>query len=185
MDQNQNNKFGLKILKTSLIFVFLSSFGVCALGFSVQKIHLENQSINSFLDIAKNAQPDFEKSLSMYTENTQKDIDYIDDLRPSGEMAYIDFLSKLEDLAQAGGFVIDISTISDSGSVDDTGSKYLDYEVDFYGSEEQLMQFLYGIQELPYFVRVLSFDYTSLDGVLDKKEFDLPNVILTIRLYVK
>jgi len=106
------------ILKTSTLLVFLGAFGLIVLGSSLVNINEDTKRLSLFLSSAQNIQTDFEKSLSMYTENTAQDVNYIHSLRPETELEYIEFISAIEDLAQDLG----LSASLDSVELDSTSS---------------------------------------------------------------
>ncbi|MFA5855433.1 MAG: hypothetical protein WC846_04110 [Candidatus Gracilibacteria bacterium] len=177
--------------KISLIFILLGTFSVVFLVRSILLISVENQELQAFLDKASMVQVDFEQSLSMYTEETKSDLALIDALRPQGEVDYIGFISKIENIGQMLDIAVTLKTIdvksvsSVSGqNVDITGSNYIDYAVEFYSNNNQLLSFLYSIEALPYFVRVQNVQYKNLEFAKGE-DTARPNVSLTIRLYVK
>lgn len=185
-------KFTLtSFFKISLIFILLGTFSVVFLVRSILLISVENQELQAFLDKASMVQVDFEQSLSMYTEETKSDLALIDALRPQGEVDYIGFISKIENIGQMLDIAVTLKTIdvksvsSVSGqNVDITGSNYIDYAVEFYSNNNQLLSFLYSIEALPYFVRVQNVQYKNLEFAKGE-DTARPNVSLTIRLYVK
>lgn len=171
--------------KISFVLIFVSSFIMIAIGFALQRVHEENLVLQAFLDDAQNIQVDFENSLSMYTESIQGNLDYLTSLRPENESGYIEFITRVEDLAQDYGLTLDVQTLDRSDKPDSTGSNYVDYILNFYSSADQLWSFVKSLEGLPYFVRVVDLDFVSLGGANSEEDFSLPNVSLTLRLYVK
>ena len=176
--------------KISLIFISLSAFATALLVRSVLSTLVENQELQAFLDKASIVQIDFEQSLSMYTEETKSDLALIDALRPVNEVDYITFISRVENIGQFLGAPVTLKTIDPSNAVrsgdtaDITGSNYMDYSVDFYGNSDQLLSFLYGVESLPYLVRMQTVQYKNLEFA-EGEDTVRPNVSLTLRLYVK
>lgn len=156
-----------------------------AIGFALQNVHADNMVLQVFLDDAQNIQVDFENSLSVYTENIQNNLDYLSLLRPQNESGYITFITRVEGLAQGYGLSLDVQTSDKSKKPDSTGSFYVDYKLAFSSNADQLWSFVKSLEGLPYFVRVVTFDYSSLEKSSSEAEFTVSNVNLTLRLYVK
>lgn len=171
--------------KISFVLIFVSSFIMLAIGFALQRVHQDNQRLEAFLGNAQNVQVDFENSLSVYTGNIQESLDYLSSLRPQNESGYIAFITQVEDRASVYGLDLDIQTSDKSLKPDSSGSYYVDYRLTFYANPDQLWSFTKVLEEMPYFVRVVDMDYASLENSTLQREFALPNVSLTIRLYVK
>lgn len=183
MESKTNKKH--EWFKISFVLIFVSSFIMLAIGYALQKVHTENMALQVFLDEAQNVQVDFENSLSVYTENIQTSLDYLSSLRPQNESGYITFITGVEDLAQGYGLTLDIQTSDKSKKVDSTGSFYVDYQLSFLSNVDQLWSFVKSLEGLPYFVRVVELDYSSLEKTNSVSDFSIPNVSLTLRLYVK
>lgn len=168
------------------ICLVLTSFFVLAgsiLSFSLSGIHKDMQSLQVFLASAESVKPNFEESLSLYTQGTREAFDYLKDLRPSSEEEYIRFISSVEDIAKELSLNINfvsIGAITASTNVGET----LNYRVQFYGGPTDLLSFLERVEALPYFVRIYKVNYKSLslNGVGGDA---VPNIDLTIQLYVK
>ncbi len=174
------------IFRVSSVLVFLGCFSIFLIGYSVATLHAENVMSQNFVDSASNLQVNFEKSLSIYTENTQESMDYLDQLRPEDENGYIEFISRVESLGQEQGLQLVLQTLD--GEIlkpDDTGSHYIDYKIQFYGREAQIPTFLTALEELPYFTRVMDIHYMSFELYDATQNSDTPNVVITVRLYVK
>lgn len=172
-----------RVLNLSAILIFISSFVVVVLGSAVLNTHKDIKMLNQFLLNAEFVQPNFEKSLTIYTENTKEVIAYLLSLRPSNDMEFISFISKVEEIGQ------NLSLNMSLKSVDTTDSKLLEdktlaYDVSFYGNMTNLTDFLRELEQLPYFIKVGKISYKSLEtSVLE--DDPLPNIHLRIQLYVK
>lgn len=171
--------------KLSFVLIFISSFIMLAIGYALEKVHEENLVLKAFLDDAQNIQVDFENSLSMYTESIQSNLNYLSSLRPQNESGYIEFITRVEDIALSYGLSLEVQTLDKSKVVDSTGSNYVDYHLSFYSNADQLWSFTKSLEALPYFVRVSDLDFVSLEKATSKNDFSVPNVTLTLRLYVK
>ncbi len=170
--------------KVTFVLIFVSSFIVVAIGYALNAVHKENAALSTFLNSSQNVQTDFENSLAVYTENTQKNLMYLSSLRPQNESDYIAFITQVEDLAQEDALTLDLSTLDESAKPDTTGSFYIDYQLKFNANQDQLWHFTTGLETLPYFTRVMQLSYKSLeDG--EEEDFLLSNVDLILRLYVK
>lgn len=156
-----------------------------AIGYALQSVHRENVVLQAFLDDAQNIQVDFENSLSVYTESIQTSLDYLSSLRPQNESGYITFITQVEDIAQDYDLQLNIQTSDKALKPDSTGSFYVDYQLSFNSNADQLWSFVKNLEELPYFVRVVELDFSSLERATLESDYSIPNVSLTIRLYVK
>lgn len=174
------------VLKVTLVLIAISTFIVLILGTAIKAINEENKDIKYFLGESKTVQPNFEKSLLIYTENTYKDIEYVHSLRPINESDYIKFISTIEDIGQKNSLNISLNTLDESSSnQDSSGSHFIDYKIRFYSTKDQLLSFLNDIDALNYFTKILNLEYTTYQLPDNNKSVDSPNVNLTLRLYVK
>jgi len=174
------------IFRVCALLIFLGVFSIFFMGYANYQLHEENKIIEDFLFGADDLQPNFEKSLTMYTENTQASMDYLSMLRPEDENGYIQFISTLEILGQSQG--VDLSLQILDGDVvvkDETASHYIDYKIQFYARQDQVAVFLEAVEGLPYFTRVMELHYDSFEYFDSASDTDIPNAVLTLRLYVK
>jgi len=173
--------------RVSMVLTLLSAFVVIFIGWTTLSIHRENMITEQFLINAKDVKPNFENSLQIYTENTEDAIAFVHSLRPDDEIDYINFISTLEDLGHLYGLNLGLSTIESSVLDAADVSNTLNYKVDFYGGLNEVNAFLYGLEELPYYIRIGKLEYSSLSYLSesDSDEKGLPNVSLTLKLYVK
>lgn len=174
------------IFRVCFVLIFVGGFSAFLIGHAIEGLHDENVLVQEFVASADNLQINFEKSLSMYTENTQASMDYLNQLRPADENAYIQFISAVENLGLTQALPLTLQTIDEGGVItDDTGSHYIDYKIQFYGRDEQVPLFLTALEQLPYFTRVMDIHYQSFEFFSSSKDADTPNIVLTVRLYVK
>lgn len=183
MESKTNKKH--EWFKISFVLIFVSSFIMLAIGYALQNVHKENRVLESFLGHAQNIQMDFESSLAVYTESIQTSLDYLVSLRPQNESGYITFITKVEDMADQQGLQLDIKTSDKSKKADSTGSYYVDYLLTFNSNSDQLWAFAKSLEALPYFVRIVDLDFSSLEKPSSTDQFLVPNVTLTLRLYVQ
>lgn len=168
----------------SLILIFISTFSVLIFGRSTQTIHNEIKQLEDFLLSAKDIQPNFERSLLIYTEETQNLIEFLLSLRPSSEVDYIGFISQVEAIGQKLSLNLDLESIEKIGEMHEA-EKTLDYSIHFFGNEDQLLSFLMEIEKLPYFIKVYEVDFAPLNFSQNDKDNAVPNINLKIKLYVK
>ncbi len=169
-----------RILNFSLILIFLSAFIVVIIGAATANIRQEVKSLNAFLEGAETLQENFESSLSMYTDEPRRIIDFVLSLRPETEMEYIGFIAAIEDIGIDLDLNLDLQSID--GSESNVAESVLGYDVEFYGSEDNLIDFLSEVEHMPYYIRVELINYKSL-ALLN--EDSLPNINLKLYLYVK
>ncbi|MFA6992280.1 MAG: hypothetical protein WC269_03300 [Candidatus Gracilibacteria bacterium] len=176
-----------RVLKTSLVLISIGTFAVILMGFSVLQTSRENKKTMKFLEIAKDAQPNFETSLVLYTEKTQDVITHLLELRPENESKYIEFISEVEKIGQDLSLNIKIDSYQDTISknkIDTSKQKTLNYQITFFGSITNLNQFLSKLEGLQYLIKVDTIDFTDL-SLIEKDENTPPNVKIKIKLYTK
>lgn len=178
------NKQAQSVARFSIVFMLMATVTVIATGWSARGIHEEVKILELYMKNSEGVQSNFENSLTIYTENTEEAIAFVHSLRPGDELEYIEFISELEDLGQSLGLNLDLSSDEAESGVDATGSNSLVYQVQFYGSYDQLNDFMEGVNNLPYYVRVDAFDFMTLSA-LDDEDLKRPNVSITLRLYVE
>jgi Tfp pilus assembly protein PilO len=169
-----------RVLNFSLILIFLSMFIVVVIGGATKGIRKEVKGLNAFLAGTETLHENFERSLSMYTDEPRRIIDYVLDIRPETEMEYIDFIGEVEHIGIDQGLDLDLESIGQT-SLYSTEST-LGYHVKFFGGEQELEDFIHALEHMPYYVRVDSVDYKTLD-LLDADS--QPNINLKIYLYVR
>lgn len=172
-----------RVLNLSAVLIFISSFVVIILGQAAFSLHQEIKMLNQFLINAADVQPNFEKSLTIYTENTKEVIAYLLLLRPSSDMEYITFISEVEDIGQRLSLNLNLKSV-DATDSEPTETNTLVYDVSFYGNQTNLTNFLYELEQLPYFIKAKEIRYKSLEtSAMDEET--LPNITLRIHLHVK
>lgn len=171
----------LRLMKLALVLTLVGAFSTVVFGMAVKQMNQEVRELKNFVEISKDVQPNFEQSLELYTQQTKEIIQFLSSLRPDGEEEYILFISTVEALAQDLSLDIDLESIEveeeNEGSV-------LSYQVSFNGSWSQLADFLEGLEDLPYFIRVKNVEYQAFNPAL-QVESNLPNIRLTLDLYVQ
>jgi len=182
-----------RILSVCLILVSLGAVASFAMGYTSSTISREIKENENYIVIAKEVQPDFEESLSLYTGETQKIIAYLLRLRPESEEGYITFLTALEGVGSKLKLKLDIKSL-ESGPVNPKAtpepSDSLDYDISFYGNFKNLLAFVEELEALPYYIKISNIRFVdpngdgngSGNGSNSKK---LPNLNLKIKLYVK
>lgn len=175
-----------RILQVNLLLISISAFIVISIGISLKSLKRDVNSLNAYLVAASDVQPNFEKSLSLYTDTTKDALVFVDSIRPGSEAEYVQFISMIEDIAQEMSIPINIDTIGTQAIASSSErSPSIKYSVSFFGSRKDLATFLRKLETLPYYVRVDSLDFKSLDFIAQEKTKSLPNVSLILRLYVK
>ncbi|MFA5792695.1 MAG: hypothetical protein WC897_02370 [Candidatus Gracilibacteria bacterium] len=174
--QNKNNI--VTIARLCLVLSFVSTFITVAFSYSLLKAHLDNGHLTKFLSNASTIQSDFEQSLIMYTENTKSAMEFVDTLQPDNETKYIGFISKVEDLGQSLGIDLTLESLSSSKGA-------LHFLATFYGSKSRLIDFLTGLENLPYYVRIENLSYSDLSIYATERDTIPPNIAINFLLYVK
>lgn len=186
----------LRILKICLILSGIGVFAAVMMGTSTVTVWQETANNQSFIKVAKEMRPNFEESLSLYTGNTQKIVDYLLASRPSTEEEFITFISKLEDLGQELSLNLDIksteNTAVKSGKAVSKANSTISYQINFYGSIRDMKNFIRSLDDLPYYMEVSEIRYTNPaftpsaeDTVGQRKLSSNPNISLVIKLFTK
>jgi hypothetical protein len=174
------SKANQRIFRLCFVFLMISSFVILFIGTSVRSVHTDIKALNSFLEAASEVQPNFENSLQLYTENTEQAIAFVHELRPDDELDYIQFISELEAIAQELGLSLELESFEDPNNTGDT----LNYNISFYSSRNDLTEFLYRLEQLPYYLRIDQVRYQTLSSLQGSQD-PTPNATVTIQLYVK
>lgn len=164
----------------SATLTLISTIVVIGIGNSLLNINREIKTLNHFLTSSTNIQANFEKSLQMYTKNTQEVIDFLLSLRPDREEKYINFISTIEDIGQQLNINLDLKSLAQEKTKQTT----LNYQINFYGSLNQLNIFLKELEKLPYFINVESIEYTNPQTLL-RNEKSSSNISLKINLFTR
>ncbi len=169
-----------KILKLSLLLIFVSTFTIFFTGIAANNVNYDVKSLKIFIQETENIQPNFEKSLLIYTEKTQHAIDYLLKLRPISEKDLVLFISEVE----AVGLNLNLDVDLESQTIE-TEEKILNYNVSFYGTNDDLIEFLYELEKLDYYIRINSIDFRDprFLEVDEMRQFE--NIYLSISLFTK
>lgn len=177
-----------RILSLTFILTLISAFAVIFIGTALIHVNSEIKQLNIFLTNAKDIQPNFEKSLQLYTESTQEIIDYLLSLRPDSEEDFIDFISDIEKIEQKLDLTLNLQSLEDFEGTDETSlanSTTLNYSVSFYGNVANLSSFLSELEALLYYIKVDKIDFIDLAFITEKEEKQNGNISLIIKLYIR
>ncbi len=163
-----------------MMFFFVTSV---VLGSSNKRLAFDNEVLEIYLKNAVDVKPNFEESLNLYTQGTEDSITYVQTLRPDSESEYIEFISSVEAIGQNLSLSVDLISL-ESPKPDNLGS-VLRYQVEFFGNENDLNDFLKELEALPYYIRVEELQFKSLALADSSLERLSPNSVLTIQLYVR
>ncbi|MFA4891132.1 MAG: hypothetical protein WC604_02150 [Candidatus Gracilibacteria bacterium] len=156
-----------RILSICLILISLGTVASFAMGYTSLSISREIKENENYIVVAKEIQPNFEESLTLYTGETQKIIAYLLRLRPASEEDYITFLTALEGLGNKLKLKLDIKSL-ELGPVnpkaDPEPSNSLDYDISFYGSFKNLLAFVEELEKLPYYIKVANIRFMDPNG---------------------
>jgi len=169
----------------SLLLTFIGTFSSIIIGIAAYNINKEARILEAFMDNSQNISTNFEQSLKAYTQNTQTVIDFLLSLRPTDEKQYITFISKVEDIGQKLDLDINLKTVKAPDNSQNT-EKSIFYEVQLWGTEEDLREFLKEIESLPYLIRTskIAFknpEFTQNNEIQNKNG----NIDITLQLYTK
>lgn len=154
------------------------------IGYSVSGIHSELKEMELFLELAQDVKPNFERSLTLYTQGAEEAIGYVKILRPSSETEYIDFISSVENIGDELSLGLELDSIGQLKEQAGVGNT-LNYRVRFFGGQEELLRFLSALEALPYYIRVDVLHYETLELAKSGSDASRPNIDLTIALYVQ
>lgn len=169
-----------RVFKLSLVLTFVSAFIVLFIGYSLSGMRHDIKELNAFLSATDNLQSNFEQSLKLYTEGTEEAIAHTHSLRPASEIEYIQFISDIENTAEALGVTLDLKSIEIDDKESATKGSTLDYQLEFFGSKTNLTDFLKELEDLSYYVKIYELNFTELSS-----ETAGENIQIKIRLYVK
>lgn len=178
METPNKNKFEI-IARPTLILSFLAMFITVALSISLHGIHHENNHLSTFIAKSSTLQSDFEQSLKIYTENIESTMKFVDTLRPDTDNEYINFIGVVESLGHNMGLNVELES-------QDSTAETLSFSASFYGSKNKLIEFISGLESLPYYIRIETLSYRDLSILATSdKEDSTSNIQLTFLLYVK
>ena len=171
-----------RIVTITLVLIFISTFTVVVLGISMKSVSKEVKELEVFMEEAKTTQPNFEKSLEIYTDQTEVMINYLLDLRPSEEAEYVEFISQIEDIGDDLSINLNLQSVRFSKEEDD-GT--LNYMISFQGGIIDLENFLTELEELAYFIKVKEIDYRSPKDIPEEEIEKAKNIEIKIGLFTK
>lgn len=171
-----------RIMTVSAILIFIGAFTVVFLSVLMKGLNSEVKGLENYMEEAKTTQPNFEKSLEIYTDQTEIVINYLLGLRPSKEAEYVDFISQIEDIGHDLSLNLDLESIRFSKEEDD-GT--LNYMITFQGGMIDLEDFLTELEALPYYIRVKEIDYRSPKNLSEDELEKAENIKIKIGLFTK
>lgn len=167
-----------RILKVANIFMFISLVAVLAMGIALSRVNDDVKHLEGFLEEAAHIQPNFQKSLLIYTENTKDAINYLLSLRPATEKELVAFIGAIESLGVELGLDLEIQAAA-------TENDYIIYAVEFLGSDQDVIDFLRGVEALDYFVGMTEVRFRSLKLLALDSEGEKQNVQIWLKLFRK
>lgn len=168
----------------AMLLILVGTFATLVLGQAVRNTHRDIKTLQAFMVSAENVQPNFERSLTVYTQETQHVIDFLISVRPDTEQEYITFIANVEEIGQELSLNIDLES-REALVAADSNENTLDYVIQFYGSYSNLTDFLSELEALPYFIKVDQVDFSEPDFRGDSDGNVLPNISIKIKLYVQ
>lgn len=181
--------FVKRIISLCSFFVIFSFLGVAAIGLSSLGINNDIKDSEAFVAVAKEMRTNFENSLSFYTGDTQKIIDFLLKLRPNTEEEFITFITALENLGKELSLNLDIRTMDNNteavGTEQNDGIFYI---VNFYGSIRDMKSFIRKLDGLPYYIKTSNIRYMNpafQDGDTVDKSKKIQNISIEIKLFTK
>ncbi len=126
-----------RILNMSSLLIFVSTFAIFFMGNSLSRVHDNIKYLDKFLVEARDVQPNFEESLTLYTEKTEGIIKNIAATRPVTEKELVQFISTVEGIGQKLDLQIDLQSFGNAVFTETAGEqKSIQYKVSFYGGLE-------------------------------------------------
>lgn len=181
MVQLPNNQ--KQICKISSVFIFLATFIVVTISAAITGVRTEVKILSTYLANAASIQPNYEQSLHLYTNQTETIIEYLLSLRPKNKEQFVKFINAIEAIGEEDKLNLEINSIK--GEAPDPKKppeKALYYQISFYGTDRDLINFLNRMQTLDYYVNAYDIRYRNPNLAGEKGN---PNVNLKIKLYIK
>lgn len=148
--------------------------------------HKQIKLNKQYLEINQNAEAEFLHILETYTSQDKEIIDHILQIRPEKELDYITFLAEIENLGPALNLNINVKSNATEQSM---RQSEIPYEINFFGSFDNLKRFLAALEELDYYIDLTKFNYTNIDTLLEEEEIDpkdrSSNISVNIKLITK
>jgi len=186
MTQVQISSSLKRILLITLVLIFISTATVVIIGESIKNLGREIEQLNIYLEDAEEIQPNFERSLEVYTKETKQIIDFLSELRPDTEEEIVDAISQIENVGKGLSLNIDLKHLESKSMEDETTERgALSYSISFYGTMADLQNFVRELEKLMLFIKIeeINFEDTKfLDGGELKES---KNINMKIVLYIK
>ena len=174
-----------RLLKLSSILIFLGATIVIIFGYSIKSINIEVKDVQKFVDSSSNLQTNFEKSLQIYVEQTREITKFLLAIRPSNEEGYIKFISEVEQVGKDLSLDLNLQYLNPKSKTATADIKALDYQVTFYGNQNDLMKFLESIEKLQYYVNIKDISFTNPGLISEEEAANRGNIKVIISLYIK
>lgn len=174
-----------RILAITLVLIFISTVVVVVMGESIKRIYKETNMLHTFLEDSENLQPNFEKSLEVYTGEATEIIKFLSNLRPNTEEKLVDAISSIEDAARKSGLNISLKSTESATDKEESEGSSIDYDVSFYGSMADMQNFLTELENLSLYIKIEKIDFKETK-FLNEKDFEKgKNINLNIKLHTK
>lgn len=173
-----------RILAITLVLVFMSTAVVVVMGESMKRIYKETNMLHEFLEGSEDLQPNFEKSLEVYTGEATEIINFLSNLRPNTEEKLVDAISSIEDAARKSGLSISLKSTESTDKEESEGSSIY-YNVSFYGSMTDMQNFLTKLENLPLYIKIEEIDFKETKFLNEKDLKKAKNINFKIKLYTK
>lgn len=177
-----------RVLTVATVLIAISAFIIFLIGHALANINTDIKLLTKFNAKAQETKINFEKSLQMYTEQTSEVIAFLLSLRPESEEQYIQFIAKVEEVAQKNNLKIKLTSVTlPVPEKSQPAQKYstLNYLIDFYGNFDNLRQFLSELENLPYFIEIAYINFKNPELIDPANELQAENINLKIKLYIK
>ena len=159
-----------RILLITLVLIFISTATVVIIGESIKSLGREIEQLNIFLEDAEEIQPNFERSLEVYTKETKQIIGFLSELRPDTEEEIVDAISKIENAGKVLSLNIDLKHLESSSTEnEETGGEVLCYSISFYGTMTDLQNFVRELEKLMLFIKIEEINFKDT-RFLDESE---------------
>ncbi|MFH1533748.1 MAG: hypothetical protein ABID64_02350 [Nitrospirota bacterium] len=170
-----------RILIITLSLIFISTIVVVVIGESTKKIHHEIKKMNLFLEDSEEIQPNFERSLELYTEETKLIIEFLSKLRPSSKEELVEAISSVEKVAKELFLNLDLKSVEIEGVQTDS----IDYQLSLYGTMTDLQNFLKKLEQLMLYMKIEEISFKDIKFLDDRQTDEGENINLRIKLYTK
>jgi len=165
----------------TLSLIIVSTTVVVAIGESTKGMYRDIKQLNLFLENSEEIQPDFERSLEVYTEETKQTKDFLSKLRPNTEEELVVAISSIEEVGKKLFLNISLKSIKTETEEEDS----IGYQVSFYGTKTDLQNFLKELEKLLLYIRVEEINFKEVKFLDDKELVEEENTHIKIKLYTK